>query len=419
MAERKNRNLYVVGEPEERMDKSVNMIVGKPGGEDGVLPEEADEPDGRKRKKKRGRKIWIAAVSALAALFALFLLVQLQTYSSVQVSDVYSSNGADSGSYSQFAGGALKYSRDGISYLNQKGEEQWNQPYQIKSPFVEVNSVSGAVADKGGNDIYVFREDGIKGEIHTTMPIQKLAVSEQGIVCAILKDEDTPRIICYDTAGNILVEHKTSLTGTGYPLDVSISPDGEIMQAVYLYTQSGKIVSRVAYYNFGEEGEGKTDHQVTYQEYEGAVMAQGFFLSEDASVVIGDGQMAVYKGKDVPEEIQTVKIDKEIKSAFHNGKYVGMVLKNEGKGGYELRLYNASGKQVMSKDFTGDYSNIKLYGSQVVMYDGQRCAIFMRSGVMRFQGEMDGQILEIFPVMGVNKYIVINANGIEHIRLVK
>jgi len=59
--------------------------------------------------------------------------------------------------------------------------------------------------------------------------------------------------MCYDTAGNVLVEHKTSLSGTGYPLDVSLSEDGEVMQVVYLYTQEGKITSKVAYYNFGEK----------------------------------------------------------------------------------------------------------------------------------------------------------------------
>ena len=96
-----------------------------------------------------------------------------------------------------------------------------------------------------------------------------------------------------------------------------------------------------------------------------------------------------------------------------------MVLQNKGKGGYELRLYNRAGKQVMSEDFTGDYSNVGMYGSQVVMYDGKQCSIFMRNGIQRFKGEMPHHILEIFPVAGINKYIVINANGMEHVRLVK
>ena len=37
----------------------------------------------------------------------------------------------------------------------------------------------------------------------------------------------------------------------------------------------------------------------------------------------------------------------------------------------------------------------------------------------KFEGEMNNEIFEIVPVMGVNKYIVMNANGMESIRLVK
>ena len=55
---------------------------------------------------------------------------------------------ASDNSYREFAGGVLKYSRDGIAYLDSSGQEQWNQPYQIKNPSLDVNSQSAAVADK-------------------------------------------------------------------------------------------------------------------------------------------------------------------------------------------------------------------------------------------------------------------------------
>lgn len=53
---------------------------------------------------------------------------------------------------------------------------------------MDITEKSAAVADKEGNDILVFQEDGLKGEVHTTMPIEKVSVSEQGIVeCNIKK----------------------------------------------------------------------------------------------------------------------------------------------------------------------------------------------------------------------------------------
>ncbi len=53
------------------------------------------------------------------------------------------------------------------------------------------------------------------------------------------------------------------------------------------------------------------------------------------------------------------------------------------------------------------------------MYDGNNCIIFLKSGIQKFEGEIETNIREIFPTMGVNKYIVINANGMENVRLVK
>ena len=113
----------------------------------------------------------------------------------------------------QFSTGVLKYSRDGIAFLNKKGEEQWNQPYQIKNPLVHVAGNSAATADRGGNDIYVFDKKGLRGEIHTNYPIEQFAISENGIVSVLLKNESTPQVVCYDAAGNVLVEHRTSLIG--------------------------------------------------------------------------------------------------------------------------------------------------------------------------------------------------------------
>lgn len=413
----KRKKFRVLEKDQDPTDKIVDRILGELRKED--HPETEAMEEAKRQKRKRWKKTGIIAGSILAVSIGIYLLINLQTYTSVRTVDTYPVSGAASNEYKQFADGVLKYSRDGISYLDQKGSEVWNQPYQIQNPVVDVNETSGAVADKGGNAIRVFNEEGLRGEIETDLPIERISVSEQGIVSVILIDESSSQILCYDAAGNILVEHKTSVNGTGYPMDAALSPDGEILQVLYLYTQDGTITSRVAYYNFGQEGESETDHQVTEQEYKDVVMADGFFMNQSVSAAVGDNMLTIFRGKSVPEEAVKVEIDKEIKSVFHSQKYIGMILKNEGKEGYELRLYNDRGQMAMSEDFSGDYSNVKICGSQVIMYDGKNCSIFTRGGIQKFEGEMNSNILEIFPVAGVNKYIVMNENGMEVVRLVK
>lgn len=413
----KRKKFRVLEKDQDPTDKIVDRILGELRKED--HPETEAMEEAKRQKRKRWKKTGIIAGSILAVSIGIYLLINLQTYTSVRTVDTYPVSGAASNEYKQFADGVLKYSRDGISYLDQKGSEVWNQPYQIQNPVVDVNETSGAVADKGGNAILVFNEEGLRGEIETDLPIERISVSEQGIVSVILIDESSSQILCYDAAGYILVEHKTSVNGTGYPMDAALSPDGEILQVLYLYTQDGTITSRVAYYNFGQEGESETDHQVTEQEYKDVVMADGFFMNQSVSAAVGDNMLTIFRGKSVPEEAVKVEIDKEIKSVFHSQKYIGMILKNEGKEGYELRLYNDRGQMAMSEDFSGDYSNVKICGSQVIMYDGKNCSIFTRGGIQKFEGEMNSNILEIFPVAGVNKYIVMNENGMEVVRLVK
>ena len=418
MKHRKNRNLHVVREPEDPTDKIIDEIMDELNSEEGKTKKEIQEEAAR-RKKKQQKKVAIGVVIVAAIGLLIYLIINLQTYTKVRISDTYVGKSASDNNYTQFMDGVLKYSKDGISYLGRTGKEKWNQSYQIKNPMIDINETSAAIADKEGNDILIFQEEGLKGEVHTTMPIEKISVSEQGIVSAILKNDTSMKVMCYDTAGNILVEHKTSLAGSGYPVDVALSADGEVMQVLYLYTQGGQIVSKVHFYNFGKAGKEETDHKVSGKNYKNTIMASGFFMDEDTSVAIGDNCMAIYNGKDVPKQAIKITMDKEIKSVFHNKKYIGMILKNQGKGGYELRLYNKTGKVVLSKEFKGEYSHVKMNGRQVIMYDGKNCSIFMKNGVQRFKGRMDNNILEIFPIGGVNQYIVLSANGMEKVRLVK
>ena len=313
----------------------------------------------------------------------------------------------------------LRYSRDGIAFLDRKGEERWNQSYQIKTPLIDVNDEAAAVADKGGNDIVVVDRQGLKGEIHTTLPIEKISVSEQGIVSALVKNDSGPSIMTYDAMGNILAEVKTSFSGTGYPLDIGISKDGKTLLVSYMSVQNGKTDTNIVYYYFDAAKKEDGDYKVLSETYEDMLAPTAFFMSDSAAVVAGDDRVLIYDVKETPELQQTISLNKKVKSVFYNQRYIGLILKNEGKAGYELRLYNVQGQEVLSADFTGDYSNVKLDGNQVIMYDGKKCSVFTRSGIHKFEGELGKDILEMVSTFGVNKYIVMNADGMEVVQFVK
>ncbi len=418
MRRKKNTDLYAVQDTKDVTDAVIDRVLAELREEDGIQ-ENIEE---QVRQHKRSRRIRVTVISTLVIMIAVtsFLVIHLQTYMSSRTITTYENNSDGNVNYRQFADGVLKYSKDGIALLNRRGRENWNQPYQIKNPVIDTyNNDAAVVADKGGNTILVLDREGLKGEIQTMLPVEKAVVSAQGIVCTVLKNGTSPKIVCYDAAGNLLIEMTASLTGTGYPLDVGISEDGKLLLVSYLCIQGDKLITKIRYYNFDGEKDSIQDYEVTADDYENMTAASAFFMNPKVSVVVGDDRILFYHGEGRPELEETVILDKRIKSVFHSNRYVGLILKNERKEGYELCLFNTSGKKVLSEDFTGDFSGVKLSGGQVLMYDGKKCSVFTRTGIHKYDGELDSNILEIFPVLGVNKYIVMNANGMEVIRFVK
>lgn len=414
---KKRFGFHIVKQEEDSTEEIVDDIIEELKEEQDPMQEMALKI--KVHKYQFYRKIIIAIVIVLLLALGVGLYLKYQTYQGVAVDATYKSKESDNSNYMEYAGGVLKYSRDGVVFLNKKGEEVWNQPCQMQNPVVEVCKGTAAVGDQGGTSILIFQKDGLKGEIKATSPIQKMVVSEQGIVGAVLKGEPAQQIVCYDKKGNILVEQKTSLVNTGYPLDIALSNNGKVLLVSYLYTEGSKTVTKVVCYHFGKEGEGKKDHQIFEQIYDENVIPTVAFLDEKNSVLVGNDMIVFCKGVNDFREVKKIKIKKEIESVAYNESGVVMILKNAGKTEYELRLYDKNGKQILSKDFEGEYGNIKIAGNQVILYDGNQCMIWTRSGICKFEGKMETNIMEIFPLAGLNKYMMISADGLHQIHLIK
>ncbi len=272
------------------------------------------------------KKKWLVAagIGLVVLLTAYFIFSSRHTYTAVSVVKEYEKSGADNYSYAGFADGVIRYSRDGVMYLDQDGEELWNQPAQLQNPKLTEGEETFVIADGGGNAVMIFDEKGLKGEFSTVLPIERTAVSRQGIVAAILKNETTPKIVVYDTAGNVLAEIQTTVQKTGYPVALALSDDANLLGVSYLTTEGTVLKTRMAYYNFGTVGQGKKDNLVTQDEYEGNVAPVVFFSGNDTAVMIQDTGFTVYEGTQVPEATVKITLDKEIKSTFHSAEMCGI-----------------------------------------------------------------------------------------------
>ena len=366
------------------------------------------------RWKKRGM---IGILVLLLIGVGLFLWYRYSTYTRMVVVKTYGEDHSAEGNYIRYADGVLHYSRDGIEMLTENGEEVWNQPYQMNNPIVEICDEAVAVGNRGGSTIMVFEKKGLKGEISTNRPIEKFAVSSQGIVTAILQDTDTPRVVCYDAKGNVLADHKASLTNTGYPMDVAISKDGNTLLVSYLNTTDGAISTRIVYYNFGKAGANQENHMVGEKNYTDKIVPVTAFLDKKISIMISDQSLIIYEGADVPKEQKEIVFETEIKSVAYDSSYIAILLENAEKTGYELKLFHKNGKLAFSKAVEESYASMRVKDKQVMLFDGERCAVYNSAGICKFKGTIDMKIEEMFPIKGWNKYLAISATGFHVVQL--
>ena len=370
-------------------------------------------------KKSKILKVVLAAVFLIALiLVGIYFLLQRQTYSTVETVQYYENVSLDNPGYESYLNGALKYTRDGIAFLNKSGEEVWNHPCQMSNPVVEVRGEIAVVCDRTGTSILVFEESGLKGEIKTTRPIERVSVSEQGIVAAILKDDATPKIMCYDATGNVLVEQNASLDHTGYPIDIALSTDGNVLLVSYLITESDGIQTKVVYYDFGGEDIDKKDFKIHEQVYEGNIIPVVGYLDKETSILAADNKVVLLKGKEELTETACIPVY-EISNITYNEKSIVMIVKEEASSAYKLKSYNVSGELVSEIELDREYGNIEVFDDQIILYEENECSVFTKDGICKYKGEMDTEILEMFPLFGLNKYMMINANGFYEIRLAK
>ena len=155
-----------------------------------------------------------------------YMLITEHAYSKVYKAASYTKTSSDNNQYVAFHNGIIRYSRNGVTYLNHKNKELWIQSGQFKNPIIDVNKNVFAIADCGGNSVQIFDRKGLKGEFETTLPVEKISISNQRCYKHNFEEQEyTPYIVTYDSSGNILVENEVSVSSLGYPTALDMSEE--------------------------------------------------------------------------------------------------------------------------------------------------------------------------------------------------
>ncbi len=391
----------------------------------GRFPDE-EEQEQRRGKDRKKRLVWLTVVVsvvllAVAGVLGYRMYRENRQYEEAAVLWEKELAADASSGYEAYGENVLRYTRDGASYLNQKGEEVWSQPYEMKSPFAAVRGDYVAVADRNGYHIYICDKTGCLGTVTTELPISKVSVSATGITVAILEDSKSNLIAFYDKDGKKLqVEVQTTLAGNGYPIDLSISPDGMLLMVSYVYLDEGLMQNQVVFYNFDDEGQSVKDRLVGgFKEYEDAIVARVCFLDNTHACAFAQDRLCFYSLEHTvqPELAKQVDINGEIGSICYSDEYAGVVVSESG-GPKRLFLYGADGKELFSEEIPGEYEHVEVSGSQVLLYREAQCRIYNVSGKLKYEGTLPGGTDKLVG-LGERRYVQIGSKTMRELELRK
>lgn len=387
----------------------------------GVSEEEyADNYELRLSCHKRNivKKTVITVVAIAAAVTAVGFYIEKRSYHNYKVVQSSEQEDVVSTSYIEMDGDILRYSPDGVSLVSDKMSTLWSETYQMQNPVADVNGTRAVIADKDGTTLEIYDKSGKTGSVTTSYSIIKARVSKSGLVAAILDGGDDTWIDFYSTDGSLIAENQTKIDDPGYPLDIAVSEDGVVMMVTYQFVDGSDTTSYVAFYNFGDVGQNEDDRIVSGYKYEGVVVPQIQYLSNNRSIALKDNGFTIYQGSQIPKEVKTIETDKEIVSTFYDDDMVGLVFKNDSKDKqYIMEVYNtADGKLKFKEDFNIPYTTIKLSGGNILMYNSSQMCVMNSRGVQKYLGSVDGTIKDFFKI-GMNRYLLVLDSGVDVIKL--
>lgn len=351
----------------------------------------------------------------LLAIFGIRFYLNNRTFSGYSITSTTERSDTLTTRYAMFGENILKYSRDGVSYTDEKNSLLFSITYTMQDPILALSEKSGAVADKNGSQIYIFDQTQQKGQITTLLPIKHLAISNQGVVAVLMEDSSSAKLEVYSSDGKLLGDGVFDLRDAGSPMNLSISSDGTKIAIVFAQVSGSKFTSCVAVYNFDNVGENYVDHLVFAKNYSEYMIPEIHYFDASVLAAVGDGVLAFYEGSQIPELVEEITFEEKIKSVFYGKDNVGLVF--AGKTGNILKIYDTKGNLLSEVSFDLDYDNIRIGDNGIVIYNDTELGLYSYSGKECFRQTFETSVVDIFPTKSRSRYLFIYTNETQSVKL--
>ncbi len=369
------------------------------------------------RKRKMYRRLGILALVVLVA-GGFTLYNQFYQFQDYVIGETWELEVASGTQYESAGKKLYRYNSDGVSCVTRKNDLEWSVTYNMQAPIADVCGATMAIAEQQGTQVYVVNQDGLMGSFETQLPILKVKVAKQGVVAVVLQDEEITWVNLYDAEGNAVASDKTTMSESGYPLDIDLSPDGQKLAVSYLAIEEGVMKSRVVFYHFGSAGQSKENNIVSSVDYPEEVIPQIYFTSDSRAVAVSDKGFYVFSGSSAPKQSAEAAFDAEIISTFHDEDRIGFLFRNtEGETEYRMELYDYKGKRKAAREIDSSFQEIKMENGQILMYSDKALQVYSKSGRLKFSSAYEKEVVEFFYFGEFRKYMVITNDSFDKIRI--
>lgn len=373
----------------------------------------------RSHRKKVARRIICVAGILIVIFVAAELYLALRTFSSYRVNSTIERHDSEAVSFINFGNYILKYSNDGAVCTDGQNEQIWNQSYEMVTPTVTICEDYVAIYDRGGIDVYILSKTNTIKHLEMGNPISTVSISSGGTIAVLMKDTSTSYVEVYNKAGDKLVHGGFPREEGTYPVDIALSQDAKKFAVSMLDISEGNLKSIINFYNFGSVGKNEIDNKVGEFVYEDMMIPEIEFVTNNRMIALADKEIMIFEGAEKPDLSEEIIPESEIRSAFYNDKYVGIVTENDAeKEGYHITLYNSKGRSSVDVDTKIEYTDIYfLNNGEFCVTDGIEVEIYTSHSIKKFKYEFDRKLLRILSQGKGSEYVFVFEDATEEVRL--
>lgn len=341
----------------------------------------------RRRDALRGRLI-VFSLALSCFLFAMFFMHNY-TYSTYSVDTEMTVSSIANAKLYSYQDGNIVVGSDSVSYVL-RNETSWTAAMSVAHPMFATEGKYFCLFSNGGYQAYIGDESGINATIRVSRPIRSMDISEAGVVAICTESKDTAYVTYYDRFGSrIAVDVKTTLNVSGYPVCLSISPDGQKLCVLYYSVANGIGESRLVFYDF-QKGRAENSYVVgTFEDFfeEDSFLVRCEFTDNRHVTVIGDKSFLflTYNGNERLSR-RTVPVEGSVRSAvFARTELVAVV----DRGGECVCLrYEADGRLKNAFPAPENYTSLAVNTDFVLFRDGADIRFYNASGKLRYTGTL-------------------------------